>query len=191
MEKQISQYCQLNQLAQPGGVVLLGGEQDRGLPLCELKQAFDLRQELYNRSVTGLRADSAAVIYDRCVAPLEPEILFLHIGEADKALFAREPAVFDQKLCVLLRHIKDNAPGCQMALISMSNDDPVFQSMNKHLAAIAHTEQCEFCNIPQAGVWNPRHTKDVLSFVYSTGFVRPLNRKRPLHDLAKLLFGCL
>ena len=189
MEKQISIYDQLNELAQPGGVVILGGEQGRGLPLCELKQAFKLKEELYNRSVTGLSVENAAAIYDRCVAPLKPEALFIHIGESDKDLFTREPSTFDQKLRLLLRHIKDADSGCQIALISIRGEnDPIFSSMNKHLSAIARTEQCEFCDIPEARVWNPRHTKDVVSFVYSTGFVRPLNRRRPVHDLARLLF---
>lgn len=190
MEKQISRYDHLNELAQPGGIVILGGEQDRGLPLCELKQAFELKEELYNRSVTGLSAENGVVIYDRCVAPLEPEVLFIHIGEADQGLFAQEPSAFDQKLRLLLRHIRNTDPSCQIGLISIRAENaPIFSTMNKHLSAVARTEQCEFCDIPAVSVWNPRHTKDMISFVYSTGFVRPLNRKRPVHDLARLLFS--
>ena len=192
MEKQISRYGHLNELVQPGGVVILGGEQDRGLPLCELKQAFELKEELYNRSVTGLSVENGAATYDRCVAPLKPEVLFLRIGEADKVLFVQKPSYFDHKLRLLLQHIKAVDTDCRIGLISLRPEaDPIFGSMNKHLAAVAQTEQCEFCDIPEANVWNPRHTKDVLSFVYSIGFVRPLNRRHPMYDLAKLLFGCL
>lgn len=192
MEKQISIYDHLNELAQLGGVVILGGEQDRGLPLCELKQAFELKEALYNRSMTGLSVENGAAIYERSVAPLEPEVLFIHIGEADKDLFEQKPSYFDHKLRLLLQHIKAVDASCQIGLISLRpKGDPIFSSMNKHLSVIAQTEQCEFCDIPEANVWNPRHTKDVLSFVYSTGFVRSLNRKRPMYDLAKLLFGCM
>jgi len=37
-------------------------------------------------------------------------------------------------------------------------------------------------------VWNPKQTKEVVSFLYSIGFVRPLKQKRPLQDVAKILF---
>ena len=189
MEKQISLYDRLNELTAPGGVAILGGEQDRGLPLCELKQAFELKEELHNRSITGLSVENSVVIYDRCVAPLEPDVLFIHIGEEDKKLFDQKPSSFDHKLRLLLRHIKNTNPSCQIALISIRHkDDSIFSSMNKHLSAIAQSEHCEFCDVPEACVWNPQHTKDLISFVYSTGFVRPLNRKRLMYDLAKLLF---
>ena len=192
MEKQISLYEALNELAQPGGVAILGGEQDRGLPLGELKQVFELKEAIYNRSVTGLSVENGAAVYDRCVALLEPDALFIHIGEADKALFEQKPSYFDHKLRLLLQYIQAVDQRCQIGLISLRpEDDPVFIAMNKHLSAIAQTERCAFCQIPEANVWNPRHRKDVISFVYSTGFVRPLNRKRPVYDLAKLLFGCL
>lgn len=189
MEKQIFLYERLNDLAQPGGVVILGGAQDRGLPLCELKQAFELKEALYNRSVTGLSVENGAAIYDQCVALLKPDALFIHIGEADKTLFEQKPSYFDHKLRLLLQHIKAVDPSCQIGLLCVCpEDDPIFSSMNRHLSAIAQTEQCVFCHIPEANVWNLRHMKDVVGFVYSTGFVRPLNTKRPMHDLAKLLF---
>lgn len=135
--------------------------------------------------------ENGAAIYDRCVAPLELEVLFIHIGEADKNLFVRKPSYFDHKLRLLLQHIKAVDASCQISLISLSpENDLIFGSMNKHLSAIARAEQCEFCDIPEASVWHPQHIKNVITFAYSTGFVRPLNRKRPMYDLAKLLFGC-
>lgn len=189
MEQRISRYEILNEWAQPGGVVILGGEQDRGLPLCELKQAFELEEVVYNRSVTGLSVENVAAIFDRCAAPLKPEVLLLHIGKADGALFEQKPSYFGHKLRLLLQHIKAVDASCQIGLISLCpEEDPVFRSMNRHLAAIAQTERCEFCQIPKTDVWNLRHTKNVISFVYSTGFVHPLNARRPMYDLAKLLF---
>ena len=45
-----------------------------------------------------------------------------------------------------------------------------------------------FYNIARPGIWNPRQTKEVVSFLYSIGFVRPLKQKRPLQDIARILF---
>ncbi len=189
MEKQLHTYRALNALANPGGLVVFGGEADRHIPLCELKQAFDLDFDLYNRSIAGLSVDNAIGLYDDFVAPLKPQDVYLHIGGADRELFAQDAAAFDQKLSRLLRHIKASDSRCRVALISLK-DEQQQPEMNKHLEAVAKSEQWEFCDISGHRLWNPKQTKDVLSFIYSTGFLRPLNRKRPLYDLVKLLFCC-
>ena len=86
-EKEIKRYSELNQLAQPGGIVIFGGEDDLDIPLCELKQAFDLDVRIYNRSIGGLSLDSAAEIYDLCVSPLKPDTVLLQIGADDIDMF--------------------------------------------------------------------------------------------------------
>ena len=55
-------YAALNELAEQGGIVILGGEEDMNLPLCELKQAFSLNSSLYNRSVQGLSVNNAKAV---------------------------------------------------------------------------------------------------------------------------------
>ena len=44
----------LNKLADLNGTVIFGGTEDREIPLCELKQAFELDSKLYNRSIAEL-----------------------------------------------------------------------------------------------------------------------------------------
>ena len=60
--------------------------------------------------------------------------------------------------------------------------------LNNQLKYIADSEKCEFCDISEKRVWNPQQIKDVSSFVYNIGFVHPLNNKRPLNNLVKMLF---
>ncbi len=184
MEKELGVYRKLNDLATEGGLVILGGGEDRNIPLCELKQAFDLQEKLYNRSFAGLSVCNGADIFDNYVAPLQPGDILLHIGEADREAFAACPAEFDRMLSALLRHMKSGNEKCRIAVVSLEDA----AEMNKHMAAVAQSEGCEFCDIRQNRVWDPKLTKDVLSFIYSTGFVRPLNRKRPLYDLARIMF---
>ena len=43
-------------------------------------------------------------------------------------------------------------------------------------------------DIAEKRVWNPKETKDIVSFVYSTGFIQPLKNRRPIFDLIKILF---
>ena len=112
-------YTALNEFAEQNGIVIFGGSEDREIPLCELKQAFALESRLYNRSVSGLSITDAIRTYDACVAPLDPEIVLLHIGDADRLLFQENSAVFDQKYCELIAHIRSLNKNCRIAVISL------------------------------------------------------------------------
>ena len=191
MESVIKTYRSLNSLAATGGVVIFGGAKDRLIPLGELKETFDLQYTFNNRSVPGLCLANAENTYDQCVASLAPQGIYLHIGDADIALFTENAADFDERYCHLVQHIRSLDQKCRIAIVSLKNPDnePVITELNKHLAVIAQNKNCEFCDIAKQQVWNPKQTKEVVSFLYSVGFVRPLMQKRPLQDIARILFN--
>lgn len=183
-------YAALNELADQNGIVILGGSEDKEIPLCELRQAFSIESKLYNRSISNLSINDAVRVYDSCIASIAPETLLLHIGKADLKLFEENSADFDQKYRELITRIRSFDKMCRIAIISFKNykDSAVISELNKHLKYIAESEQCEFCDIAGKRVWNPKETKDIVSFVYSIGFIHPLKNKRPIYDLVKILF---
>lgn len=187
---EIRKYQTLNELAEPNGLVILGGTEDKEIPLCELKQAFDLKSPLYNRSITDLSVHNAIEIYDSCIAPIEPKRLLLHIGTADLRYFSENPSGFEQKYRELVQYIKMDNKNCDIAIISLKNhnENMNISEMNKHLKYLAESERCEYGDIAVKRVWNPKQTKNIASFLYSTGFIHPLNQRRPIYDLAKILF---
>lgn len=189
-ENEIKIYLSLNELAEQNGIVIFGGTADRSIPLCELKQAFELNSKLYNRSISNLSINSASEVYDTCVAPLSPESVLLHIGAVDLDSFTENPSAFDQKYRELIHHIRTSNPKCTIAIISLKNQENSanISEINRHLKYIAESEQCEYGDISAKKVWNPKETKDIVSFIYSTGFVRPLKKNRPIYDLAKIFF---
>lgn len=189
-ENEIKRYQVLNELADQNGLVIIGGSDDREIPLCELKQAFALDARLYNRSMTDLSVKDAVRYYDTCIRTLNPESVLIHIGEADLKLFAEDSSSFDRKYRELIEHIRSLNKKCDIAIISLKNpkEDAVISEMNKHLKYISDSERCEYGDITTKRVWNPKETRDVISFVYSTGFIHPLKNKRPLYDLVKILF---
>lgn len=189
-EQEMRTYRTLNELAEPDGIVIFGGSDDLGLPLCELKQAFALEQGLYNRSLPGLSVKDAAVLYETCAVPLYPETVLLHLGATDTELFRENPDTFDRYYRELISCVRTQNKSCRIAVLSLKNPEetPVICEMNKHLKYIADSERCEFGDITAKRVWNPKETKDVVSFVYSIGFEQPLKTKRPLYDLAKMLY---
>lgn len=189
-ENEIKRYEALNELAEQNGIIIMGGTEDMNIPLCELKQAFEVDSRLYNRSVTNLSISNAKAVYEKCVAQLKPESVLLHIGEADLEFFKTDAAAFDQKYRELIKYIRSLDKKCGIAVISLKNPEGLadITELNRHLRYIAESEQCEFGDISTKRVWNPKETKDIVSFVYSLGFVRPLNNKRPLYDLIRILF---
>lgn len=189
-ENEIKKYLALNELADQNGTVIIGGTEDKDIPLCELKQAFELDSKLYNRSLSNLSVNDALKYYDDCIAELSPECVLLHIGAADLDFFNADPSAFEQKYLELIKHIKTSDKGCKIAIISLRNPDNSnsISEINKHLKYIADSEQCEYSDISTKRIWNPKETKDVVSFVYSIGFVHPLKNKRPIYDLVKILF---
>lgn len=189
-EREIKRYKALNNLAEQGGIVIFGGERDLEIPVCELKQAFALDGDIYNRSVAGLSVMNAAELYEEVAGDLHPDTALLHIGGVDKELFCEKPEEFDAKYRKLIGMIRESDKKCEIVIVSLKNysEDVHVQELNRHLKYIAESERCKYADISVKRVWNPRQTKDVVSFVYSTGFVRPLRNRRPVYDLVKILF---
>ncbi len=190
LEAEIKKYIKLNALAEQGGIVIFGCAGDKNIPVGELCQAFSLETKTYNRSFENLSIKNAAGVYEKSIAPLVPEALLIHIGEADRDFFAENPAEFDNEYRKLICIIKAHNPKCRIAVVSQKNysNDSQTEEINRHLKYIADSERCEYGDIAAKKVWNPKATIDAVSFVYSIGFVHPLKNKRPLYDLVKIMF---
>lgn len=188
-QKEIKRYTALNELAETDGIVILGGSDDQNIPLGELKQAFALDTMIYNRSLSDLTIGESQEAYDACVAAIRPEMVLLHLGEADREAFQKNAAGFDQAYRELIGHIRKQNRSCRIVIVSLkSAEKQADTEMNRHLKYIAESEQCEYEDISGKRIWNPKETKDVVSFLYATGFVRPLKKQRPIYDLVKILF---
>ena len=189
-EAEIKSYEKLNELAEQGGIVTFGSGADKDIPTGEIRQAFAVESKIYNRSFENLSVTEAVSIYEKVIAPLAPETVMIHIGEADLGIFAEKPTEFDNKYLDLIKVIKAQNKKCRIAVVSLKNydSDPKIAEMNKHLKYVADSEKCEYGDISARKVWNPKASMDAASFVYSIGFVDPLKNKRPLYDLVKMLF---
>lgn len=189
-ESETQKYKALNAIAESNGIVIFGGKEDANIPIGELRQAFSIEEKLYNRSINSLSVKDAVSVYDAIVAPLDPETVLIHIGEADIEYFGEYPSDFDREYRELIGYIKSLNKKCRIVIISLKNyeKDIAISGLNKHLKYIAESERCEFEDISAKLVWNPKRIKDVISFVYDVGFVRPLKNKRPIYNLVEILF---
>lgn len=186
-----SNYTTLNTLSEPDGIVVFGGQKDMLLPLCELKQAFGIEENLFNRSLPNLSVIDSIPAYDKYVLPLRPQTVIIHLGEADSEQFSEDSVVFDNGIRRLLNHIKEQNPNIRTAVVSIRKSDkvPNADDINRHLKYIAESERCEFCDISEKKIGNLKSTYETSSFLRSLGFVRPLKTRTPLSELTKILYG--
>ena len=189
-ETEILKYQKLNELAQTGGIVILGGSEDLNIPLCEIRQAFEMEENLYNRSFMDFSVTDSVVAYDACVSALKPETILLHVGQMDLDMLQQKAAEFDSQYRSLINHIRAQNKHCRIAIVSLRNyeNDPVIANMNTHLKYIADMEHCEYGDIASRRVWNPKATLDAANFVRNIGFMRTLKVERSIFDLTKMLF---
>lgn len=190
MEYEIKKHMALNEFAERGGTVILGGSADRDIPLCELKQAFFPDSRLYNRSISALSVRDAVRVYETCVAPLAPACVLLHLGVADMDAFKRDSAQFDAQYRALIDGIRAADRTCTVVIVSLANpeDDTTVAEMNRHLKALAESERCEFGDIKSKRVWNPKQTKEVGDFLHAMGLGRRGKKHLRLYDLVRVLF---
>ena len=187
-EQEIKKHKTLNSISEQDGIVIFGSKEDIYIPLCELKQAFSIKENCYNRSFENLTISEAFDIYADCVADLSPETILLHIEDVECFKFSADKFTDDYRK--LISQIKKHNKKCRIGIVSAKNYDNNndITELNKQLKYIADSEKCEFCDISEKRVWNPQQTKEVVSFVYNIGFMYPLKTKRPLNDLVRLLF---
>ena len=186
---EIEKYKTLNELAEQNGTVIFGGQKDREIPLCELKQAFVLNTNLYNRSIVNLSISDAAEVYDACVAPLKPKIVLLHIGVSDLDYLAENAAAFEQQYREFITRIRAQNKECRVWIICLDNptDSPSIAAMNKQLRFIAESSYCEFGDISNGSLWTDKKTKGMESVFHSVGFFRRFSRKCSMYDLINIL----
>ena len=187
-DQEIKNYKALNKLAEQNGIVIFGEKEDVSIPLCELRQAFGIKENCYNRSFENLTISEAFDLYTDCVADLSPETILLHIEDVECFKFSADKFTDDYRK--LISQIKKHNKKCRIGIVSAKNYDNNndITELNKQLKYIADSEKCEFCDISEKRVWNLQQTKEVVSFVYNIGFMHPLKTKRPLNDLVWLWF---
>ena len=172
-------------------VVLFGSSADKEIPVAEIAESYDFNFKMYNRSSYNLSLKDAKKVFADKVEPLNPEAVIIHIGAEDYDLFKKSSAEFDIKYIDLISSIKAADKSRRVALVS--NMDAAgrlsFDEMNRHIKAIAESEQCVFVDINDARLWKHDEAKELMSFMYDVGFDQPLNVKKPLGDISEIMYS--
>lgn len=176
-----------NAREEKNAVILFGGSADKKLPVQSLGKEFNFNFKIYNKSQDDFSLALAADYFKFAISPLAPEGVLLHLGEKDVDLFKKDSESFDRNYLKLISQVKNANSKCRIALISLNNPtgDKTINDMNRHIKAIASSENCTFVNLENAKLWNPAARKAAVDFAYSMG----LKTRKPLGDVAEILYS--
>ncbi len=151
-EREIASYRQLSKVARKNGIVLFGSSFAKAIPVGELKQAFELDCDIYNRSLTDLSVFDAEALIDECVIPMVPKKVFLQLGETDLERGYRTIPEMIEAYEKVIRKLHKANKRCQITLVSVCNNGSELHpdELNRQIEALAHKTKCKFADISPA-----------------------------------------
>lgn len=145
LAEKLKGYEQMNQVAKPHGVVLFGSSYLQELPICELVQDEDAHVTVHNRSVEGLTIDQAEAVLEPCVLSLEPDKIFISIGDEDIQRPQFDPRHFLEQYQWLLYTLHSRTPA-KIYIVSVMSSHPAAAAVNEGLQALASETGCKYVN---------------------------------------------
>ncbi|SFQ26578.1 hypothetical protein SAMN02910358_01342 [Lachnospiraceae bacterium XBB1006] len=151
-EREQNNYKNLNQVANANGVVLVGSTFAKEIPVCELRQTFQLDCDLYNRSYTDLSIYDAKDLIVECMDSLSPHKLLLNLGETDLERGFHTITEIVGAYETLIKELKQHAPYCQLVIVSVCDSDYATKpgALNRQLELMAKRNKCQFADISSA-----------------------------------------
>ncbi len=191
LTNEMKNYLALNSMAEKDSVILFGDSWDKEIPCSQIAESCGFNFKVYNRSFSRLSILDAAKYYECCINALSPEGVILHIGSEDIDLFKNNPSEFDRAYLMLISAVRSVNKKIRIAIVSLENssNNEIVTELNRHLKAIAESENCDFCSVERTKVWNPEAIRQVCSFFYDQGFLAPLKIKKPLRDVVEIMYG--
>lgn len=151
-EREAEEYCKLNEFAVKNGIVLFGSTFAKDIPVGELRQAFDLDCNIYNRSFTDVSIFDAEALLMECVESLAPSKILLQLGETDLERGYRSVPEIIAAYDSLVKSIKKRNRFTDIVIVSVCENSNDIQpsEFNSQLENMAKKNKCKFADISNA-----------------------------------------
>lgn len=151
-EREAEEYCKLNEFAVKNGIVLFGSTFAKDIPVGELRQAFDLDCNIYNRSFTDVSIFDAEALLIECVESLAPSKILLQLGETDLERGYRSVPEIIAAYDSLVKCIKKRNRFTDIVIVSVCENSNGIQpsELNSQLENMAKKNKCRFADISNA-----------------------------------------
>lgn len=142
-------FSLLNKLVKRNGIVLWGSTSLDEPSVSELLQGFSGRQNVYNRSVSGLKIADAENCLEQCVYELFPSRVIINLGEEDIKCCDNVASLIEQYRWLLYKmHVA--LPACQLVVTTVPGSGAACKDFNDGLKKLAKEFGCVFYSIPDA-----------------------------------------
>ena len=150
-KSELNRYHRLTRAALSGCAVLFGSSCFAGIPVGELARDLGADAPVYNRSLDDLTLAEAEEAFAECVCPLQPDKVFINLGEADLAQSDFDPQRFLSAYEWLLYIMNNRLKGkTQIYLVSILSAHHAAAAVNEGLARLAEDTGCTYVDITRA-----------------------------------------
>lgn len=151
-EREAEEYCRLNEFAVRNGIVLFGSTFAKDIPVGELRQAFELDCNIYNRSFADVSVFDAEALLIKCAESLAPSKILLQLGETDLERGYRSVPEIIAAYDSLVKSIKKRNRFTDIVIVSVCENSNGIQpsEFNSQLEKMAKKNKCKFADISNA-----------------------------------------
>lgn len=137
----------LNKLVKRNGIVLWGSTSLDEQSVNELLQGIPMSQNIYNRSISGLKIADAEKYLEQCVYELYPARVIINLGEEDVKCCNNATQLIEQYRWILYK-IHVSMPTCQIVVTTVQGKGEVTETFNEELKKLTKEFGCTFYRIP-------------------------------------------
>ena len=151
-EREAEEYCRLNELAVRNGIVLFGSTFAKEIPVGELRQAFNLDCNIYNRSFADVSVFDAEALLIKCAESLAPSKILLQLGETDLERGYRSVPEIISAYDALVKNLRKRNRFTDIVIVSVCENSNGIQpsEFNSQLENMAKKNKCRFADISNA-----------------------------------------
>ena len=151
-EREAEEYCRLNDFAVRNGIVLFGSTFAKEIPVGELRQAFNLDCNIYNRSFADVSVFDAEELLIKCAESLAPSKILLQLGETDLERGYKSVPEIIAAYDSLVKSIKKRNRFTDIVIVSVCENSNGIQpsEFNSQLKKMAKKNKCKFAAISNA-----------------------------------------
>lgn len=146
LRRALAAFAQIDTVELSGGVVMFGGARFAEIPFAELCEDYGMDVAVHNRSIAGLRLADAGEALEPCVLALQPQKVFLNLGEAD--LGGDLDALIEQYAWLL--YTLHNETDAKLYLAGVLDGSDAAKALNARLEALAEENGCVFVDLTPA-----------------------------------------
>ena len=151
-EREAEEYCRLNDFAVRNGIVLFRSTFAEEIPVGELRQAFNLDCNIYNRSFADVSVFDAEELLIKCAESLAPSKILLQLGETDLERGYKSVPEIIAAYDSLVKSIKKRNRFTDIVIVSVCENSNGIQpsEFNSQLKKMAKKNKCKFADISNA-----------------------------------------